>query len=309
MFGSAVLDTAIGLLLVFFSMSTVCSNIYTLIARSINSRGKLLNRTLEKLLGEDLYEDVLKHPMIGEAKLKNVKMLGFDLQYERKPEWIDPKQFSIVLADIIVRAKNVSDITRILPARLSEPVEYFVMQLQEGHRTYEELISDIESWYNNTMHQLSEIFRQYSQLFIAVIAFFVTILFNINSIVITDTLWRSPTLREAVVQAAGTETAVTTTGELQTELAPDASISSVVEEELSQLTILNIPIGWTADELANFGLPDELAMAENRPGNAPSIPVMLIGWIITIGATMFGAPFWFDLLKQVVSLRGNRKDS
>ncbi len=305
MFGSAVLDTAIGLLLVFFTVSTVCSNIYTLIARMINARGKLLNNTLQRLLGEHLLEEILTHPMIGETKLKNMRLLGFDIQYERNPEWIDPTQFSIVLADICMKAKNVSDITRVLPARLSDPVEYFVQQLQEGRRTYEELTHDIEHWYNNTMNQLTDIFKRYSQLFIAVIALVITLLFNINTLVITDTLWQSPTLRDAVVEAANAQVVVSNQNP-DAELPPDASIAQVVEEDLSNLTVLNIPIGWTPDELGQLGLPDELAMAENRSSGAPSVFIMIIGWGITIGAAMFGAPFWFDLLNKVVSLRGSR---
>lgn len=309
MFGSAVLDTAIGLLLVFFTISTVCSNIYTLIARMINARGKLLNRTLETLLGSDLYEEILTHPMIGETKLKNMQLLGFDIQYERLPEWIDPAQFSIVLADICMKAKHVSDITRVLPARLSEPVEYFVQQLKEGRRTYEELTHDIEHWYNNTMSQLTDIFKRYSQLFIAVIAFIITLVFNINTVVIADTLWRSPTLRDAVVEAANAQVTATNASGTETTLPPGTTVAQVVEEDISNLTVLNIPIGWTPDELATVGLPAEMAMSENRSGEAPSLFVMVIGWALTVGAAMFGAPFWFDLLNKVVSLRGSSQKS
>jgi hypothetical protein len=33
----------------------------------------------------------------------------------------------------------------------------------------------------------------------------------------------------------------------------------------------------------------------------------VIGWLVTAAATLFGAPFWFDLLKQIVQLRGTGK--
>jgi hypothetical protein len=34
------------------------------------------------------------------------------------------------------------------------------------------------------------------------------------------------------------------------------------------------------------------------------ILLKLIGWLITAGATVLGAPFWFDTLKKLVNIRG-----
>jgi hypothetical protein len=30
----------------------------------------------------------------------------------------------------------------------------------------------------------------------------------------------------------------------------------------------------------------------------------MAGWIITASASLFGGPFWFDLLKNLINLRG-----
>lgn len=48
---------------------------------------------------------------------------------------------------------------------------------------------------------------------------------------------------------------------------------------------MSLPIGWT-DSTASIN------------------PTQITGWIVTASATLFGAPFWFDLLQKLVRLRG-----
>lgn len=47
----------------------------------------------------------------------------------------------------------------------------------------------------------------------------------------------------------------------------------------------SLPIGWTDD-------------------TPPINGTQLAGWLVTASATLFGAPFWFDLLQKLVNLRG-----
>jgi hypothetical protein len=68
---------------------------------------------------------------------------------------------------------------------------------------------------------------------------------------------------------------------------------------LRQLDSLALPIGWS-----NYAQPPK--GAEQSPA-APSwsdAPEMILGWLITAVAALFGAPFWFDLLQRVIRLKG-----
>jgi ascorbate-specific PTS system EIIC-type component UlaA len=47
-------------------------------------------------------------------------------------------------------------------------------------------------------------------------------------------------------------------------------------------------VGWTEDKIT--GVPGVLSK--------------ILGLLITAGAAMLGAPFWFDILKKVVNIRG-----
>jgi len=55
--------------------------------------------------------------------------------------------------------------------------------------------------------------------------------------------------------------------------------------DISWKQFMSLPIGWTVD----------------TPALSPS---QFAGWLVTASATLFGAPFWFDLLQTLVRLRG-----
>jgi hypothetical protein len=70
---------------------------------------------------------------------------------------------------------------------------------------------------------------------------------------------------------------------------PRADVNLV--QALKQLECLDVPIGWTAARFKNLW---SLGGLET-----------LLGWLITAVATLFGAPFWFDALEQIIRLKGS----
>ncbi|MEX3843555.1 hypothetical protein [Paraburkholderia sp. BR10882] len=52
-------------------------------------------------------------------------------------------------------------------------------------------------------------------------------------------------------------------------------------------------------------LMNQLPIGWQRDGAyADGVAWMIVGWLLTASATLFGAPFWFDLLQNVTNLRG-----
>lgn len=307
MFGSAVLDTAVGLVFVFFVVSTICSNIYTMISRIVNTRGKLLSQSLIKLLGPEVYAQVMRHPLIREnhIKLKRKFMSVFksELDYETLPDYIDPDLFARALAEILAEAGSLSDATKMLPGDWGSTIEYWMEHLKGGK--YDDLVQlkgDIERWFNEKMDALTTLFKRQTQWFILAIAAGVTLVFNLNAIAIGETLWKAPTIRDAVVASAAEQlqTAQEAAPAGETDAEAERNAVEIFEEELATL---GLPVGWTKQELAQFGLPKELAMANDPTRPVPELLDLLIGWAAMVGAAMFGAPFWFDLLRKIVSFR------
>jgi hypothetical protein len=64
MTGSGVIDVTIGLVLVFFLLSLICSGLNEFLAGLFNMRGRFLTKSLGKLLGEDLQTRLYDHPLI-----------------------------------------------------------------------------------------------------------------------------------------------------------------------------------------------------------------------------------------------------
>ena len=61
---------------------------------------------------------------------------------------------------------------------------------------------NIENWYNSSMDRVSGWYKRRAQIFILIIAFFVAIAVNADSIVIANRLWHDKPLRDSLVAAA-----------------------------------------------------------------------------------------------------------
>lgn len=303
MFGSAVLDTAIGLVLLFFIVSTICSNIYTIISRVLNTRGKMLQDALIKLLGPELYHQVMNHPLIKENNVRR-NFLTRQLEYQTKPDYIPPEVFARVLTEILEEASYLSDPSRKLPINLPDPVRYFLEQLQEKRMTVDKLVWDVQKWFEDRMSSLTRIFREQAQVVLGTIAVFVVLVFNINTITIGGALWEGPTLREAVVASADTQLSEPDT----VATGDDGDVRGPVEIYKEDLAVLGLPIGWTKQELeATKLMPGDFAYVDNPDREIQNTFVTLVGWIVTIGAAMFGGPFWYDLMRNLMGMRGDKK--
>ena len=72
------------------------------------------------------------------------------------------------------------------------------------------------------------------------------------------------------------------------------------DDALAKLKALDFGIGWDATVEAD----DSRHLPANVQEVLPAVGANLLGWLFAIAAVSMGAPFWFDLLKNVVNLRG-----
>ncbi|MEM9775049.1 MAG: hypothetical protein AAF902_10740 [Chloroflexota bacterium] len=149
--------------------------------------------------------------------------------------------------------------------------------------------SKIGDHFDQAMDRVSGWYKRQTAISIFGIALVVSVMLNVDSISLASSLANNPTLRSAVVAAAdnGVEELRGTVGEL--------TENSGTQDLVDELNQLGLPIGWNAQTIPST--PAELV---NR----------ILGWIVTTIAVSMGAPFWFDLLSKVSSLRiaGNKPD-
>jgi hypothetical protein len=102
LFGSNVLDFAIGLVLIYFLLSLFCSWLNEKIAGWTNLRAKTLEDGIEGLL-PGLAPDLLHHPLVQglcNQHAKNGDNAG-GVYINRLPSYIDPKTFTTALIQLI----------------------------------------------------------------------------------------------------------------------------------------------------------------------------------------------------------------
>ena len=174
----------------------------------------------------------------------------------------------------------------------------------------------VEGWFDDSMDRASGVFKRYSLMMALIIGFLIALVLNVDSINLTLYLWREPSVREVLAQKAS-----------QFEF-PQAEMQTNPEQALlnfrDQFVGLSLPVGWVINESKGtavsdvncqlfpgngqaFGIPvigTSKCVAPPQANNQSNIFLKLIGIFITAMAARQGAPFWFDILKRVVNLRG-----
>lgn len=162
--------------------------------------------------------------------------------------------------------------------------------IQDAGGDLDKLRARIETWFDDAMDRLSGIYKRFAQYFLLAMGLIIAVGLNIDSVHLATALWYQPALRAQMVASA------------QDQLAKSSGTATeTVNATLTQLYSLPVPIGRSAtstffgQEASDAG---STAWWRNR-WNGWTI----LGWIITAFAISLGAPFWFDMLQNFMSLR------
>jgi hypothetical protein len=209
-FGSTMLEIAIGMIFVYLLMSLLCSALLEFIESLFKFRAKDLEHGIVKLLGSpELAQSFFNHPMIK------------PLFEGRKPSYIPARTFSLALwnmataaaertpAAVAGVAKDVklmrSTITTLSPNVLPDNLRASLVSLiDEAGGDFDKARANVEAWYNDSMDRVSGRFKRRTQWFLIVIGLILSFLLNVDSINIVKVLSHNEELRATVVAAAET---------------------------------------------------------------------------------------------------------
>jgi hypothetical protein len=186
----------------------------------------------------------------------------------------------------------------------------------EGESKLAKARQNVEKWFDDSMDRVSGVFKRYSQWMALVIGLVIAMILNVDSIDLTLFLWREPTVRQVLAENA----ASFELPEGQMQADPEEALRSFRE----QFTGISLPIGWGINRSQGaawrddhcrlfpgseqtFGVPvigTPWCVVPPQPTSQNNLAVKLAGIFITALAARQGAPFWFDILKRVVNLRG-----
>ena len=139
------------------------------------------------------------------------------------------------------------------------------------------LHTQLAAWFDAGMDRVSGDYKRQTQLYCFIIALGIAVLFNIDSIHLFKTLWEYPAIAT------------------QIKLPSDVSTQTAVDIKKTIAELNAMPIGW---------LDTTPTINWHTCTVGDGFFAQFIGWLITASATLFGAPFWFDLLQQLIRLRG-----
>jgi len=175
---------------------------------------------------------------------------------------------------------------------------------------------NVEKWFDDSMDRVSGVFKRHSQWLALIIGLGIAAILNVDSVDLTLYLWREPTVRQALAENASRF-------ELsQQEL--EANPEEALQNFRNQFVGLSLPIGWGFTRVStsafyndqcqlfpgegqSFGLPvigSNLCLTPPNSNNQANLGLKVLGIFLTALAARQGAPFWFDVLKRVVNLRG-----
>lgn len=173
---------------------------------------------------------------------------------------------------------------------------------------------NVEQWFNDSMDRLSGWYKRKAQLSAFIIGLVISLVFNIDSLELSERLWIEPVFRQSLQNSLGVEQGSFD----EMDGAPSDMIMRIIQNEY-----YSIPVGWNFIESSAF--PDgECAWAAHAPetfgfriGSTCYKPVFgsgrtngwlwilkkILGLLISAGVCTQGSSFWFDILKKFINVR------
>ncbi len=270
MFGSYILDVAIGLVFVYMLLSLLCSTINEqVITRILSLRAKTLEDGIKNMLADpqgDLTKQVYENPLI-----KGLSQNALS-EKPRKPSYIPSDLFAQA-----VMALNVVQTYKNTPAMQNSAIPLALASLlQKANGDPAKELAYIEHWYNDTMDRVSGWYKRNVQIIIFILGFVIVVGLNVDTLAIITNLSNDTVIRAGFVSAVQGSAASTSHADLST-----------LQKAFEQIQPV---IGWSSSTL---------------PTDLSSWILKIVGLLATTFAVSLGAPFWFDLLNKFISFRSS----
>ena len=294
----AILTVVLGVIFVLLMLSLLATTIMELIASFLRLRGKNLKKALQNMLVGDskagleidrLYKSFTENPLF--------KQLSF--KYGRKstdpPSYVSAESFRTILFDILLGDDTAEEQ---LGAKIdeldNEDLKRVLKQLmRQADNKIDVFKTKVDDWYNSIMDRASGWYKRTTHYVLIWVGLVMAVVLNADTLALYEHLENDPETLTDLVSAAET-------------LAQNENIDSLVRTDLefadavdqfkaykNEVDEIKSPLGmgWKNTDLLSATLYDWLTK--------------VLGWVITALAVSLGAPFWFDILKKIVSIRSS----
>jgi hypothetical protein len=242
MFGSTILDVAIGLVFIYLLLSLLVTAGTELIASWLTWRADNLRKGLQRILDPTLAQKLYDHPLIKKLS-----------KSDRFPSYIPSGTFALALVDDIANLKpgdtQPAKAFGSMISNVPDPDVRRVLSLlaEEAGQEAQRLKENVENWFKTSMDRVAGWYKRKTQAVNVVLAIVLTVTVNVDGLLIIRSLSNDATLRAALVAQAQ---------ELAKERPPQQKAEQPVsdatpaldelEKRIQKLTGLGVPVGWTA---------------------------------------------------------------
>jgi len=298
MFYTTVLDTAIGLVFTFLAVSLAAGALTEALASMFKWRSTTLLAGVKALLNDKDFNglalQVYNHALVSPRSDGLTPAGG---KPALPPAYIDPQHFAAALTDVLKISGQADGAIEDAIKGVRDSGNGQIADLLQGtyHRAGNNLASfetGLARWFDNGMDRVSGAYKRRTQAVAFWIGLAVAVGLNVSAIRVGLALWDQPLLARTVaatVPASGGA-------------APE------VVDAVRNLQAMNLPIGWIPDNGTAGKVSRNNIFSISPPGLTEDPGwwlTAILGWLITAGATLFGAPFWYDTLQHFVRLKGS----
>jgi hypothetical protein len=297
-----LLEVLIGLVLVYLVFSTIASAVVEAIEMALQKRGEFLKQGLAEILSAvagDGKEGDLKE-FYESPFISSLFRDSYDGGKGKLPAYIPPERFT----DAVLQLANEK----------KETFEKFVARMKEvspkAAADVQKLRDQCIRYFNESMQRVSSWYQRYARWWLLSIGLCIAAAGNVDTLDLMRTLSQDDALREQVVEEATRRAANGLPN------VPIEEQRAHLEEQLKLVGSLGLPIGWNQAEVCTvfrWYCPQDPAEESEPPkhwfsfAGSGAFWSKLLGVSLTAIALTFSAPFWFDLLNQMVNLRSSLK--
>lgn len=283
MLTNAVLDVAMGLILMYLMLSLLCTTINEAIANTLGLRASTLASGLQRIIDDPtLKADFFNHGLVDGAKSAS----------GQNPSYLSGSSFAMALVGSLDPSKpfpgfsDIRDSVQHLPDTNIRDVLLTHISAAEGD--VEALRNGLAVWFDHAMDRVSGVYKRRLRWIALGVGIVVALVVNADTVRVAEALWSDSSLR-AEVAAVATSVA----DRASTDKTPIPTTTQSLTD--IQADLHPFPLGW--NDAPSTGNTAQGSKSETWWSRA-------IGLAITAMALTLGAPFWFDLLIKFVNIRG-----
>ncbi len=331
-----MLEIIIAFFLIYTLFASLVSGINELIVQMLAMRGRILFEGIVTMLGEmpDANETGLKNWLkkakhkLGFGKLQDAPLTNMLYKHplidtlsppgSTRPSYISPETFSSALVQVLSIDGSMGGLRQRLADRSTRLGQLLGPMLDEAQYDMNRFKIKIENHFNAVMDRASGWYKRRIQVVMFFIGLMLAVLLNADSIYIVQQLQKNPAQVDSLVLVAkelslkadgienNTEQVETVNDDVDQNTDPDKVQKAIdadfllkveaINNKIDEFKRLGLPIGWDISvKTESLFLPDQ------------DVRFFFLGWLLTALAGTLGAPFWFDAMSKLFTVRGTGK--